>query len=188
MGFLVGQKTQRIYCMAEMTYASNGKGNLGVTLGAIGTGLGVLGNGILNGGLFNLGARNDGGYPTINGCKPCCSDDELVTRYDAGKDAKIANLEMKNALLEANAFTDKKSLEMYTYFDTWRRQHEAEQNAMFTQQAVYNATNTANIGCMQKQIEQLYGMTKLVIPATSVCPQPMPLHNSWAAPTAGAST
>ena len=51
--------------MAEMTYASNGKGNLGVTLGAIGTGLGVLGNGILNGGLFNLGARNNGcnGYP-----------------------------------------------------------------------------------------------------------------------------
>lgn len=26
-----------------MEYASNGKGNLGVTLGAIGTGLGVLG-------------------------------------------------------------------------------------------------------------------------------------------------
>ena len=97
--------------MAEMTYASNGKGNLGVTLGAIGTGLGVLGNGILNGGLFNWGARNEGGYPTINGCKPCCSDDELVTRYDAGKDARIASLEMEKALLEANAFTDKKNLE-----------------------------------------------------------------------------
>ena len=66
--------------------------------------------------------------------------------------------------------------------------NEAEQNAMFTQQAVYNATNTANIGCMQKQIEQLYGMTKLVIPATSVCPQPMPLHNSWSAPTTTGST
>ena len=107
--------------MAEMTYASNGKGNLGVTLGAIGTGLGVLGNGILNGGLFNLGARNNGcnGYPyNANGCNPCCSDDELVTRYDAGKDAKIANLEMEKALLEANAFTDKKSLELYTYFHT----------------------------------------------------------------------
>ena len=177
--------------MAEMTYASNGKGNLGVTLGAIGTGLGVLGNGILNGGHFNLGARNNGcnGYPyNANGCNPCCSDDELVTRYDAGKDAKIASLEMEKALLEANAFTDKKSLEMYTYFDTWRRQHEAEQNAMFTQQAVYNATNTANIGCMQKQIDQLYGMTKLVIPATSVCPQPMPLHNSWSAPTTSGSS
>ena len=28
-----------------MEYASNGKGNLGVTLGAIGTGLGVFGGG-----------------------------------------------------------------------------------------------------------------------------------------------
>ena len=178
--------------MAEMTYASNGKGNLGVTLGAIGTGLGVLGNGLLNGGLglFNNGCGNRAGnYPYNNGMNPCCSDDELVTRYDASKDAKIASLEMEKALLEAQAFTDKKSLEMYTYFDTWRRQHEAEQNAAFTQQAVYNATNTANIGCMQKQIDQLYGMTKLVIPATSVCPEPMSRYNSWAAPTTtGSST
>ena len=41
--------------MAEISYASNGKGNLGVTLGAIGTGLGVLGNNLLgNGGLAGL--------------------------------------------------------------------------------------------------------------------------------------
>lgn len=34
--------------MAEVTYASNGKGNLGVTLGSIGTALGVFGNGLGN--------------------------------------------------------------------------------------------------------------------------------------------
>ena len=178
--------------MAEISYASNGKGNLGVTLGAIGTGLGVLGSNILGnglGGLFNNGCNAPAGYNGYAYNRPvCCSDDELVTRYDAGKDSRIATLEMEKALLEANAFTDKKSLEMYTYFDGWRRQHEAEQNAVITQQAVYNATNTANIGCMQKQIDQLYGMTKLIIPATSVCPQPMPLHNSWTAPTAAATT
>ena len=181
--------------MAE--FSSNSKGNLGVTLGAIGTGLGVLGNGILGNGILGNGIFNGWGnnlacgprvgYP-YNGFNPCCSDDELVTRYDAGKDAKIASLEMEKALLEAHAFTDKKSLEMYTYFDTWRRQHESEQNAAFTQQAVYNATNTANIGCMQKQIDQLYSMTKLIIPATSVCPQPMPLHNSWTTPTTTPAT
>ena len=174
--------------MAEISYASNGKGNLGVTLGAIGTGLGVLGNNLLgNGGLaglFNNGCNNGAYYN-----RPmCCSDDELVTRYDAGKDSRIATLEMEKAILEAQTMVDKKSLEMYTYFDGWRRQHEAEQNAAFTQQAVYNATNTANLGCMQKQIDQIYGMTKLIIPASSVCPQPMPLHNSWAAPTAPATT
>lgn len=164
-------------------YASNGKGNLGVTLGAIGTGLGVLGNGLFNGGLANVLGNNSCGCNTRNTAGCCCSDDELVTRYDAGKDARIATLEMEKALLEAQAFTDKKTLEVYTYFDGWRRQHEAEQNAAFTQQAVYNATNTANIGCMQKQIDQLYSMTKLIIPASSVCPQPMPLHNSWQSPT-----
>ena len=168
-------------------YASNGKGNLGVTLGAIGTGLGVLGNGLFNGGLANMFGNGSCGY-NRNANGYCCSDDELVTRYDAGKDARIAKLEMEKALLEANAFTDKKTLEVYTYFDGWRRQHEAEQNAAFTQQAVYNATNTANIGCMQKQIDQLYSMTKLIIPASSVCPQPMPLHNSWQTPTAPATT
>ena len=170
--------------------ASNGKGNLGVTLGAIGTGLGILGNGLFNGGLgsmFNNGACGYGyNVRTTPGCH--CSDDELVTRYDAGRDARIATLEMEKALLEANAFTDKKTLEVYSYFDGWRRQHEAEQNAAFTQQAVYNATNTANIGCMQKQIDQLYSMTKLIIPASSVCPEPMSRYNSWAAPTAPAST
>ena len=174
--------------MAEISYASNGKGNLGVTLGAIGTGLGVLGNNLLGngglGGLFNNGCNNG-----VNYNRPmCCSDDELVTRYDAGKDSRIATLEMEKAILEAQTMVDKKGLEMYIYFDGWRRQHEAEQNAAFTQQAVYNATNTANLGCMQKQIDQIYGMTKLIIPAANVCPQPMPLHNSWQSPTAPATT
>ena len=44
-------KEQEGLKMAE--FASNGKGNLGVTLGAVGTGLGVLGNGLLGNGLFN---------------------------------------------------------------------------------------------------------------------------------------
>ena len=92
--------------MQGHNYASNGKGNLGVTLGAIGTGLGVLGNGLFNGGLANIFGNGSCGYNrNANGC--CCSDDELVTRYDAGKDARIATLEMEKALLEANAFADK---------------------------------------------------------------------------------
>ena len=101
--------------MAEMTYASNGKGNLGVTLGAIGTGLGVLGNGILNGGLFNLGARNNGcnGYPyNANGCNPCCSDDELVTRYDGGDVAKIAGLHDETSPIATTEYTDTAPLRM----------------------------------------------------------------------------
>ena len=70
--------------MAEISYASNGKGNLGVTLGAIGTGLGVLGSNILGnglGGLFNNGCNAPAGYNGYAYNRPvCCSDDELVTR------------------------------------------------------------------------------------------------------------
>ena len=38
------------------------------------------------------------------------------------------------------------------------------------QQAVYNGTNTAALTCLQSQVAQLYGLTKLVVPNTSVCP------------------
>lgn len=36
---------------------------------------------------------------------------------------------------------------------------------------------------MAGQIAQLQGLTKLIVPITSVCPQPMPEFNSWTAPT-----
>ena len=42
--------------------------------------------------------------------------------------------------------------------------------AQLNQQAVMNATITANLGCMAQQIAQLQGLTKLVVPNTSVCP------------------
>ena len=53
-------------------------------------------------------------------------------------------------------------------------------------QAVYNATNTATISCIQGQIAQLQGLTKVVIPIANVCPEPMAKYNSWTAPTAAA--
>ena len=37
-------------------------------------------------------------------------------------------------------------------------------------QRVYNATNTATIGCIASQVNQLMSLTKVVIPNTSVCP------------------
>lgn len=43
----------------------------------------------------------------------------------------------------------------------------------------------SQIGCLAAQVA---GITKTVVPITSVCPQPMPLHNSWTAPTAAATT
>lgn len=89
--------------MAEINYASNGKGNLGVTLGAIGTGLGVLGSSILNNG--GLGILNNGSQRH--------AEDEFVTRYDSAKDMQIAKLEQEIALGKAEKAVDAKGLEIY---------------------------------------------------------------------------
>lgn len=73
--------------MAEVQYATNGKGNLGVTLGAIGTGLGAMAGA---GGLAGLfGVRPGGGDP----------EDRPVTRYEMG-------LISENMLLKANQYAD----------------------------------------------------------------------------------
>ena len=45
------------------------------------------------------------------------------------------------------------------------------------------ATNTASISAINNTLACI---TKTVVPITSVCPEPMPLKNSWTAPTAAA--
>ena len=152
--------------MAE--FASNGKGNAALTTGIIGTSLGgllALGNGLLNGGMMRGSS--------------CCNEDHFVNRYEAQKNQEISTLEMENALLKAEKNTDQKSLEMYKYVDGRFREFEQA----IAQQAVYNATNTSTIACLQNQVLQLQSLTKMVIPADNVCPQPMAKYNSWTAPT-----
>lgn len=152
-----------------MEYASNGKGNLGVALGAIGTGLSAL-----NGGLGNL----LGGTNRNSSSGDC--DEHLVSRYEAGQAARIAELETEVKLRDANTYTDKKMLDLYQYVDGRLRGVESQ----ISQQAVVNAQITANLGCMQQQINTLSALTKTVIPINNVCPEPMARYNSWTAPTA----
>ena len=77
----------------------------------------------------------------------------------AAKDGKIA-------LLESNIYTDQKLNDLRNYVD--RRINHVED--AISAQAVYNATNTATINCIQGQVAQLFGLTKLVDPYTCVCP------------------
>lgn len=137
--------------MAE--FASKGVAGSGLGLGIAGTALGVL-----NGGLGNiLGGWN-------NNCG--CSENMMVNRYELNQENRIAKLETEVALRDANIFTDQKIADVYERLDTKIRGLEAGLNA----QAVYNATNTATINCIQGQVAQLFGLTKLVVPNTSVCP------------------
>lgn len=152
--------------MAE--FANKGVAGAGLGLGIAGTALGVL-----NGGIPNI-LGNFTGARTING------DDMPVNRYDAAKDARIAALETEVKLRDANTYTDQKLLEVYKYVDgkLGRVEHQ------LCEQAVWNATQTGTISCMAQQIAVLNGLTKTIIPTSSICPPVMPQYNSWTAPTA----
>ena len=108
-----------------------------------------------------------------------CNEDHYVNRYEAEQNAKIAALETQNKLLESNIYTDSKLLELYKYVDGKFSMVEQE----LCQQRVYNATNTSAIACIQGQVAQLMALTKTVIPADNICPQPMPMYNSFTVPT-----
>ena len=169
--------------MAE--FASKGVAGAGLGLGIAGTALGVMNGGLGNvpGGLFSP-QPNAAYMAGLAANAGCCSDDHNVNRYEAGQQARIAELETEVKLRDANTYTDSKMLELYRHVDHRFGCIEGQ----IAQQAVYNATNTAQLGCMAQQIAQLQGLTKVVIPTTSICPEVMPRYNSWNAPTNEAPT
>lgn len=152
---------------------------------ALGLGIGALGVEVLRGGLGGIlggnaaPAANVPVATTTNGndvliaalmagasSKGTCNEDHTVNRYEASQAARIAELETEVKLRDANTYTDQKLLEMYQYVDGRLRGVEGQ----IGQQAVYNATNTAALNCMQGQINLLLSLTKVVVPNGSVCP------------------
>lgn len=150
-------------------FASKGVAGTGLGLGIAGTALGLLNNngggGIL-GGLFGNG--NCG-----------CSEDHCVNRYEASQNAKISELQTALALRDANTYVDTKLADVYERLNTKISGVEAQ----ICQQAVFNATTNSMLGCLSNQVAQLQSLTKVIIPATNICPEPMSKFNSWVAPT-----
>ena len=150
--------------MAE--FASKGVAGAGLGTGIAGLSLGVLnamgGCGLL-GGLFNG-----------NGC---CSENTAVNRYELNLTQEIAAKDSRIGLLESQVYVDQKLTDVVKDYTAQINALAAEvrankdaQTAVNTNQAVYNGTNTSTISCIQRQIAQLQGLTKLVVPNTSVCP------------------
>ena len=133
----------------ENKYASKGVAGAGLGLGIAGTALGLLNNG---GGLNILGGGN-------------CNH-PAYTRYDAEKDARIAELETEVKLRDANTYTLGEVGKLRDYMEGRLGAIERE----ICDQRTYNAVNTATIGCIQGQIATLLGLTKTVIPNGSICP------------------
>ena len=145
----------------EYDVASSGVGGAGLGLGIAGTALGLLngnGNGLL-GGLF-------GG----NRCACGSPQDMPVTRYEATMMQELSAKDGKIALLESNIYTDQKIADVYERLNVKIAANKEAQDAVNMQQAVYNGANTAALNCLQGQVAQLYSLTKLVVPNTSVCP------------------
>lgn len=136
--------------MAE--FASKGVAGTGLGLGIAGTALGLMnGCGVL-GGLFNgVG---------------CCSENTAVNRYELNLTQEIANKDARIGLLESQVYVDQKLTDVVKDYTAQINNLKSQINA----QAVYNATNTATISCINSQIAQLQSLTKLVVPNTSVCP------------------
>lgn len=156
-------------------YASRGLGGAALGTGVAGLSLGVLnamGNGGILPGLFG------------GGCNRGCGDSAVINRYELGLEQSNAAKDSKIALLESTIHTNDKILEVYGYVDGRLRAIESQ----ICQQAVVNAQVTANIGCMQSAISGLQALTKTVVPITNICPEPMPLYNSWTAPTTTTTT
>lgn len=141
----------------DKSYASKGVAGAGLGLGIAGTALGLLGNGGIPGLL--------GGWNGYNGAA-VCHENMPVNRYEAAQSARIAELETEVKLRDANTYTLGEINKVRDYVDRRFERVECQLN----QQAVYNATNTAALNCMQGQIAQIMSLTKLVVPNGSICP------------------
>lgn len=127
----------------------------GLTTGIIGTSLAALGGGL--GGILGGGWNNGG-----------CSENAPVNRYELNMQKELINRDAEIAYLKGRDQAKSDSLELYRYVDGRFRGIEAQ----ICQQSVVNATVTSNLSCLQNQVNVLQGLTKTVIPITSVCPTP----------------
>lgn len=170
-------------------YASKGVAGAGLGTGIAGLSLGVLnslgGLGALSGMFGRTSAvQNDAATAVLTAAmlqgQPCsapCGENTPVSRYELNQAQTIAAKDAEIGLLKADKYTDKKLSDVTAYLMGQIkelagevRKNKDEQAGVNMQQVAYNATNSAMISCLQAQVAALQGMTKLVIPNSSVCP------------------
>lgn len=155
--------------MALNFTAADRVGGIGGYIGGISALLAILGG----------MAGGQGGGPSEN--------DRPVSRYELNLVKESMAKDSEIAVLKSDQNTEVKIADVYERLITRVNADKTEQAAVNAAQAVYNATNSAAVGVINSQVQQLMGLTKLVVPATSICPEPMPAKNSWTAPTAAAA-
>lgn len=163
----------------ENKYASKGLAGTALGFGIGGAALSLLngaGN-VLGGGLLNqaqpvMAVPMNAMYGTGT-----CSESTPVNRFELDQQKTIAEKDMEIAYWRGQDETNRKISDAYTKLESRInalgaevRANKDKQSGVNLQQAVYNGTNTAALGCLQGQVAQLYSLTKLVVPNGSVCP------------------
>lgn len=146
---------------------SQGQGNLNTVLGSVGAASALIGNGWLGNLLGGLGGGN----------RCCNAEDMPVSRYEANMMNLLATKDAEIALLQADKYTDQKIVEAYKDLNGQINALAAEvrankdaQCAINSEQAVFNGVTTGALKCIRENVQELFGLTKLVVPNASICP------------------
>lgn len=154
--------------------SSQGQGNLNTVLGSVGAAGALFGNGWLGNLLGGLGNCNNN-----RGCNNGCYDagDMAVSRYEAGMMNMLASKDSEIANLKSSIYTDQKIVDVYTALAGMIKEVAMEvrankdaQCAINSEQAVFNGVTTGALKCIRENVQELFGLTKLVVPNASICP------------------
>lgn len=100
--------------------------------------------------------------------------DRLLDKYISPMAQEIADRRVKDARMEEQLKCLNQKMEL----------REEIMEGKIAQVADKSACGISQLGialnCLQQTVN---GITKVIVPQTAVCPQPMPLYNSWTAPT-----
>jgi len=143
------------------------------------TALGIIGTAL--GGLSALGGL--GGM--MAHAAPMDGSNTYVTRYEMQMAQQLAAKDSEIALIKSEQNTEVKIADVYERIMTRVNADKNEQNAINMNQAVLNATQTGAIASIQRQVDILNCLTKVVVPNSSICPGWGEVKVEPVAPTAG---
>lgn len=135
------------------------------TYNTVGASLGIASFLGLNSGNVLGGGGLLGGGNNAN----CNAANAPITRYEAAMMQELAKKETQISLLEANIHTDTKLADVYDRLERKINANREAQDAINTQQAVLNATQTGAIACLNEQVKQAASLYQVVIPSRNVC-------------------
>ena len=149
---------------------SAGVAGAGLGLGIAGTALALLNNGGL-GNIFGLGGCNN----------------QYATKSDIMYSQELAKKDSEIALLKSEQNTEVKIADVYDRLITKINANQLAQAEWNAAQAVNNCKMSNAIAVNSNSITALQNccnsITQLVVPKSAICPEVMPMYNSWTAPT-----